>query len=329
MIPRYPEPLSALDLVEAFQLGHAVSTLHDLEILVSLERSSTAETLAKERRLDADLLRGVLDYVAERTDLVRKTGARFVATRNYSKECRFLLDLYAGAYRGNAVQLKKVIGKPSLAPGAVDRVRQARAFEVAGILAQGWVTQIIQQLQLNHILDIGCGTAALLVQLAAQDPKFVGWGLEVNPAMCKVARANIRAARVGGRVKLLEGDSTQLRAVLPADMRSNIRTVTASQVANEMFGAGSSRILSWLRDMREMLPGRALLLSDYYGRLGSKMKRRQRETLLHDYAQLISGQGVPPAAVAEWRTIYEDAGCRLMYVIEDKRTTRFVHVVML
>lgn len=324
-----PEPLSAFDLVEALQLGHAVSTLHDLKILASLEQPSTAEALASKRRLDPNLLRGVLEYVAERTDLVCKTGARFVATRGYSSQSRFLLDLYAGAYRSNAAQLKKLMRKPSLAPSAVDRVRHARAFEEVGALALGWVAQIIRQLQFNYVLDIGCGPAALLVQLAAQDPKFVGWGLEVNPAMCRAARASIRAARVGRRVKLLEGDSTHLRAVLPADAHSNIQTVTACQVANEMFGAGSSRTLTWLRGIRRMLPGRPLLLSDYYGRLGSKVRGPHRETLLHDYAQLISGQGVPPAAIAEWRAIYAEAGCRLMHVIEDRGTTRFMHIVML
>jgi hypothetical protein len=79
----------------------------------------------------------------------------------------------------------------------------------------------------------------------------------------------------------------------------------------------------------KVLPDRPLLIADYYGRLGRKKGRISRETLLHDYAQLISGQGVPPASAVEWRSIYSRAGCRLVHIIEDKKTTRFVHILVL
>ena len=80
--------------------------------------------------------------------------------------------------------------------------------------------------------------------------------------------------------------------------------------------------------LRQALPGRPLLLSDYYGRLGSDAEE-QRETLLHDFVQLISGQGVPPPGLDEWRAIYAEAGCRLAHVIEDQTTTQFVRIVVL
>jgi hypothetical protein len=64
-------------------------------------------------------------------------------------------------------------------------------------------------------------------------------------------------------------------------------------------------------------------------RLGVDARGEDRETLLRDYVQLISGQGVPPARMSEWRAIYAAAGCRLAHVIEDTATTRFIHVVML
>ncbi len=323
------ERLTALDLVEALQLGHAVSTLHDLKILASLQQPSTAESAAIAHKLDPGLLRGVLEYIAVRTDLLRKVGARFVTTRSYSSESRFLLDLYAGAYRNNAAQLERLMRKPTLARTAVDRVRHARAFEKIRGLALGGLPDLIRQLQFNRVLDIGCGSAALLLELAAQDPKFVGWGVEMNPVMCKAARAAIRAAGVERQVRVLEGDSTHLHRVVPADVRSKVQAVTACQMANEMFGAGASRALAWLRGIKRILPGRPFLVSDYYGRLLSKAAVHHRETLLHDYAQLISGQGVPPANIAEWCAIYAAAGCRLAHVIEDRTTTRFIHVVVL
>src|SRR5947208_2151127 len=123
-----PVQWCSFDLVKAFQLAHAVATLHNLELFTALKKPATADALAARYGLDAGLLRGTLEYVAARTDLLRKSGERFVATRNYTGAARFLLDLYVGAYGGNAAQLAKLLRDPSVAPKAVNRVRHARAF---------------------------------------------------------------------------------------------------------------------------------------------------------------------------------------------------------
>jgi SAM-dependent methyltransferase len=324
-----PERLSTLDLVEGLHLGFAVSVLHDLEVLAMLDEPRSAEDVAVELDLDPRLLRGTLAYVAARTDLLNEMDGRFAATADYAHGARFLLELYAGAYRPNAVRLARLLRQPSLAASVVDRRCHARAFENAGPHALGALPQIVRQLGFDHVLDVGCGPAALLVRLARDDPQFTGWGLESNPAMRRAARAAIRVAAVGRRIRIVAGDSRNLAAALPAAVRSEIRTVTASHVVNEMFGSGPAGAVSWLRGLRAALPGRPLLLSDYYGRLGSNAKPQHRETLLHDFAQLISGQGVPPPGLAEWRAIYAEAGCRLAHVIEDRTTTQFVHIVVL
>src|SRR5437763_12788731 len=172
------QKLSSLDLVEALQLARAVASLHDRGILDSLPLLPN----------DGAELRGTLEYVAARTDLVRKKGGRFFATRRYDAASKFLFDVYALAYGGPTV----------------DRKRLARAFQSAS--QPSALPAIVRQLGFNHILDLGCGPASLLVALAKQDPNFIGWGLERDPAMCKAARANVRAAGVADRVTIFEGD---------------------------------------------------------------------------------------------------------------------------
>jgi SAM-dependent methyltransferase len=323
------ERRSTLDLVESLHLAYAVLALHDLKILASLKRPCSAEILAEKHELDPRLLRGTLEYVAARTDLISKTRGRFTAAKNYGNGSRFLLDLYAGAYGTNAINLVRLMRKPSLAPRTVDRARYARAFQQAEARTHAWLAGIIRQMKFSSILDLGCGPATLLLDLARREPAFVGWGVETNPGLCKIARARIRAARAAKRIRIMEGDSTRLSEILAAETRGKIHAVTACQIANEMFGWGSPSISAWLRELRKTLPGRPLLVSDYYGRLGCKDGDPHRETLLHDYAQVISGQGVPPASAAQWQKIYAGAGCRLVHVLEDRITTRFVHVVML
>ena len=324
-----PPRWSALDLVEGLQLGHAVAALRDLELLEALARPRTARSLARERGLDEGMLRGVLEYVAARTELVRKTGDHFAATASYTAGARFLVDLYAGAFAPNAAALPRLLRDPGRAGRAVDRRRQARAFAAASGSTGGAIPSLLQQLGLDHVLDLGCGSAAMLIEAATRNPALVGWGLELHPAMRRLARGRIRAAGLGRRVRVLAGDCMHLTAAVPAELRAAARTLTLCHVANEMFGDGDRRFAAWLREARRLFPSRVLLVADYYGRLGRDRLPADRETLLHDYAQVISGQGIPPASAKAWRALYHAAGCRLLHVIEDRATTRFVHLVRL
>jgi SAM-dependent methyltransferase len=325
LTPPTPERLSALDLAEGLQLAHAVTALLELGVLASLAKPRTAEAVAAERRVDAVMLRGVLEYLAARTSLIVKRGQRFVAA--VDGQGRFLLELYAMAFGGNAVQLASILRRPARAADAVDREHHARAFADAGAQV-GALPSLIRQLGLERVLDLGCGPAAMLVDLAEHDPSFVGWGLERNPAMIRVARRNLRAAGAGKRVRILEGDAFRLAAALPRAIAAEVQTVTASQFVNELFGRGTARAIQWLRGLRRALPGRTLLIADYYGRLGTDIEA-PRELLLHDYAQLISGQGVPPPDLDGWNAVYTAAGCRLAHALQDSRTTLFIHVVVL
>ncbi len=332
-MPKNEDRWQAFDLVEGFHLSQAVNALHDLGVFSALTKPCDAATLAARYKVDVDLLRGVVEYVAARTSLLKKNrDGRFALTRDYDVAARFFLDLYVGAYGGNAVALQKLLHNPPAAASKVDRLRHARAFANVDQSTLGPLPDIVRQLGFTKLLDLGCGNGELLLDLARQDRGFTGFGIDVNPAMLKLARSRARAGRLGRRLQFLEGDCRQLRKAVPVDVRPEIGSVTACNFVNEMFGKGGARVIQWLKELRRMFPTRPLLILDYYGRLGQKKKlkiEKERETLLHDFAQLISGQGIPPGDVNEWNSLYREAGCQLVHVIEDKRTTRFIHLLRL
>ena len=202
-----PDIRSAFDLAEAFHLAQAVATLHELGILDELaHHPSTAGAIATRHRLDGALLEGVLEYVAARTDIVRKKGQTFAATRHYEGGARFVLNLYLGAFGQNAIRLRDVLRNPRLGATVVDRARHAQTFERAAGTAARPIASLIRGLQLTHVLDVGCGSGELLLQLGAADPNFVGWGIEMNPILCRAVRARVRRARLTRRIHVIEGD---------------------------------------------------------------------------------------------------------------------------
>jgi len=319
----------ALDLAEGLQLGHAVSALHDLGVLNALSRPRTAADVAKACGLDPTLLDATLAFVAARTTLVRAEGRRFVATADWTPEAKFIVDLYAGAFGANATALPELLRHPARAGARVDRRRHANAFLHAPGGAEAIPASLLSQLGCRGVLDLGCGPGALLLALATANPDLRGWGIDANPGMCRIARMRLRDAGVSRRVRILAGDGRKPARLLPAGTRDRVDTLVAGDLANELFGDRDAAA-DWLRALRRDFPGRLLLVSDYYGRLGhAGTSPADRETLLHDYVQAISGQGIPPPDRRAWQRVYRAAGARLAHCIEDTSTTRFLHLVAL
>lgn len=321
---------SALDLAEAFQLAHAVATLEEYGLLVYLAaHPSTAAALATRFGVDPAILAGMLEYVAERTELVRRRGRMYTTSSNDGHRDRFLLNLYTLAFRPNACRLSHILRHPRVGGSLVDRAHHAKTFASLTPRAESPVADVVRQLGLDVVLDLGCGTGDLLRSLAAADDRFIGVGVEQNRRMCLAARARIVAAGLGRRIRVLEGDARRLSGVVPKHLRARVSGVTACHVANEMFARGIVSAARWLTAIRTSVPGRPIIIHDYYGRLGSRRSwSADRHTLLHDYVQLISSQGIPPASLTGWRRAYQLAGLRLIHVNEDEATTRFIHVLV-
>jgi SAM-dependent methyltransferase len=325
-----PPKRSALDLAEGLQLGHALSTLHDLGVLAALAKPQDVASLADSFKLDPALLGATLEFAAARSDLVVKRGQRFRASDMYDPSARFLLDLYAGAFAANAVALPQLLKRPARAGAAVDRARHARAFLHAPSGAERTPAALLAQLGVHGLFDLGCGPGALLRALAEHDPAFRGWGIDANPAMCRIARARLRESGVSRRVRILQGDGRDPARALPVKARAAIEAIVAGDLANELCANGTDAACAWLQRLRRDFPQRLLLVSDYYGRLGQGgADSADRETLLHDYVQAISGQGIPPPDRRAWQALYRSAGARMIHCLEDISTTRFLHLVQL
>jgi SAM-dependent methyltransferase len=315
-----------LPMLEGLHLAHAAGALEAEGILDDLREPRSAAELARRHGLDPEILGGTLEYLARRTNLVTKVGAAYAAGEGYDGPARFMLNLYAGAFGPAASRLRTALRRPSAAGGLVDRKAQARAFE-RGSGAAPPVAAVVRQLGLDRLLDLGCGSGILLSALADETPTFRGWGVDSNPRMVRAARKRLREAGAAARVTILEGDCFELARSVPAAILDEVRTILASQVANELFRGGGAAFVGWLARLKAALPGRILIISDYYGRLHPECGEADGFTLLHDFCQLISGQGVPPAGQPEWARLYAEAGCDLRAVIDDDSATRFVHIL--
>jgi SAM-dependent methyltransferase len=320
---------SALDLAEGFHLACALLALDRHGIISSLARPATAAELARRHFVDRDGLQAALELLATRTDLIARSSAKFRRTSRYDDQARFVIHQYVGAYGPNAAALDRILRMPSLGRRLVDRGRHAEAFEDIPSLSCVLIADLVVQLGFNDVLDLGCGTGLLLADLAGRVAGFRGWGLDGNPAMCTAARARLKATAGAPQVRIFRGDGLPPQSAIPPSVTDRVRTLTAASLANEFFAHGGRVAEQWLARLKRIFPGRVLLIGDYYGQLGRRRPPKSRMLALHDFVQVISGQGVPPPDLASWKRIYRAARCSLVHVVEDDDASFFAHLVKL
>lgn len=326
-----------LEILQGYYVSELVWTLHSRGVWTHLEDWQRTEEIAKRHRWDPMLLGTVLEYLLKTTDLLQKDNvSRYRITRQYTSysQLGFYLDFYRGAYGGAVNRACHALRHPNRRSGLSSRRFLAQAFDGIGdAAADESALEIMLALGVKRVLDLGCGSGALLCALAGRDPSFLGWGIERSADMCRIARNRLRRAQAARRVKVVHGDVRRTASLLPAKQREAIELIHAGNLLNEYFREGTARAASLLVQLAKIFPRRVLVVSDYYGRVHDRRATVEdfRFTLLHDIAQALSGQGVPPSSISEWEAIYRSAGVRLIraYNNSGRGLAAFHHVVQL
>jgi SAM-dependent methyltransferase len=319
--------------------GHAVSrilyALEEAGILEDLLSPQQVDSLAIRTGVDRIWLERVLEFVSHASPIVRSLGRdRYVVDSEYARYGRLAFELrkFIGAY-GPCLD---VVGS---SPMKVNQAALARAFDQSARTRQSLSSHpslaatTLREFQVaSYVLDLGCGPAELLLELAISDPSFRGIGVDVNSAMCASARARITEVGVTAQIQIRHGDALDVLSRLASSHTDRITATHAGSYFNALFHEGGSDAIGALMGLREVLPGRILVIDDYYGRLGSgKPVNYLGWTLLQDLVQACSGQGVPPSERAGWEALYRKAGCRLLSAREESTGgyVHFMHVVKL
>jgi len=318
---------SAFEIAQGYFVGGAVAGLMQAGVLDDLRQPATAAELAARHGLDPETLAATLTFLAAATEVILAEDGRFrLADPEASQP---ILYQYLGAYGAHAAELARLLCDPTLGPGLIDRAAHGRAYAGEMSLAAELVADILAKLGATRVLDLGCGSGRMLTELARRAPGFIGWGLDVAPAMVAEARAAAAAEGATDRLGFFDGDVRDVASTVPAETRAAVETLAAVNVANEFFAGGPEGAQAWLADLRGLFPDRTMLIGDYYGQLRAPDGPRRPEIALHDYAQILSGQGTPPATLEAWQAVYAGAGCRLVNVLNDPEGVYFVHVLRL
>jgi SAM-dependent methyltransferase len=273
-----------------------------------------------------------LDFVSRTTDLIVHVGPGRYSVGKYSlAEISFQFQKFIGAY-GRSVHHFAASESLPTEGTQVDEGALAAAFSTVHAIPSKLARRLRRD-GYRRLVDIGCGPASLLVEMALHDSEFVGLGVDRSTAMCRLARERISQIGLASRVRVVRGDVRDISKILDSQARRRIDAVHGRSLLNAFSGRGAKSPSALLRGLRSAFPGRVAFFVDYYGELGwpPTSRRPFRLSRIHDIAQLASGQGVPPTNCQQWRALYRAAGCRLISAeeISSSDIRWFIHEVQL
>jgi SAM-dependent methyltransferase len=325
-----------LEIIEGFYLAHVINHFYQNGVLGRLTGERDASEIAGEFGYDLELFEALLDFAYQSTDiLLRNRAGRYLLNPKYEHyySLGFQFDKFIGSYGPALVQLEQSLRSKTLGRQLVNRKVEARAYHTIGSPPNPLVSEVIRELKLHSLLDLGCGPATLLTELCEADPTFRAWGIDESAAMCKVARERVARAKLSERIRIVHADARNLGTHLRPQVRQRIEALQSKGLFNELFRYGNEEAIKYLLRLKKWFPGRLLFIVDYYGKLTHvpNVAAKYRHTLIHDVIQVITAQGIPPSDLAGWRAVYEAADCSLEHAFEgdSQGIEWFVHLLRL
>lgn len=324
-----------LGMMEGFYLTHILDTLLRNGALADLHAGIPLHRIAHARGLDPSLFATLVAYLRARTHGIVPD----VDSRDENIDGTYLghlLDQYKGAFGPCLAQLDAILRVPETGSALIDWERHREAFGAAGRGASNaFPLRLLAELRVDCIVDLGCSAGGFLLDFAERNPRASGWGVDSSPAAIDAARRAAHAAQLAGRFEFRIADAFEPAASLTPGERDQVELVTAFNIANAFFDPRSGKEFStWLKKLSAAFPNRLLLLCDYYGRVGSSTaedSHRYRRAMLHDIAQTITMQGIPPAERSEWTALLEQAGVTLVKAFEGNHdeVAHFMYLVQI
>jgi SAM-dependent methyltransferase len=319
-----------VSMIAAHYAALITDALHQTGVLKALRVPSAPAELAMHCGLAEDLLAPLLAFVALTTTLVeRRPDGRFALTGE-DRDLAFsghMLDQYVGGYGPPLAALGTLLREGRTAASLVDLGRHAAAFAGcdAGPLSEA--AKLVLDLGATGVIELGCGGGQTLCALAAADPALTALGIDANPALVASATARAGALGLSKRVQIKLGDALEVLDSMPID---GVQVILAASMLNALWNE-AGRVAAFVRKLGSLLPGRLLVVSDYYSHLAGDSEHGTARTLLHDIAQLVSGQGLPPPSIDGWKAAYTEANASFLHAFEASADgiDRFIHLVKL
>jgi len=211
----------------------------------------------------------------------------------------------------SVLRQEKVYGKdihrfPGLDARATAKI--CRSFSYPRII------ELIEKKGALNVLDLGCGSAEILIQLCKRNPGAKGYGIDIEPDAVKCAQKRIDEEGLADRIRIATGDILNLdqSALLNSLAVDEVDLVLSAAVFHEFAFDGVRNLIAALEGVKRKFNGVALMLSEALEQPDDSLRENPSFVLEHHLFHRLSLQGI--ASLDLWRSAFGKAG----YQIEEE-----------
>jgi len=319
--------VEGIRLVNDTILGQVLFALWDsgfYEFSLTHPRFQVQEA-ADELNLDATHLRWLLDYLAGR-GIMFSTDGQMGLTEHGVRLSNVLLrgtmNLYIGGWGPQLASIGPLLRK-EMTQAEYKNLRSGRhtvmgTEQLISVRTAPAVLKILARKKLRGVLHLACRTGQFLIELARTEPTLQGIGVDKASERITAAQANALDYGVASRLRFVTAEVGRDRLPLDDESLSKIDTVVALYLFHEVARFGRQRVVGMLKEIKTKFPGRLLLFMETLPYDNQPQGKKPPATFSQlDYLLIhrIRDQGLPLPS-AEWKSIVEEAGLKLLEVQE-------------
>ncbi len=315
-----------------FALGLLLSAYHQTGVFEALKPgpSKSAEEIAEKCSIkDVRSLEGGLNFmVYSDTSIAKDDSGKYYLTetgkRRIFADPTVLMALGAiGAYHPILTHLVKSLkgeetyGKDFARDGALI----ARSSFLTGKSNYEWVVKRLRELGAETVVDLGCGSADMLIHFCRLDEKLKGVGVDIDPGAVLEAGENAKNHGLGNRIEIIEGDMT-----LPKSYSDKLHqkyeklAFNAIMSLHEFLIYGEDSVVNILKKMKQEFPRSYLFLGEF-NKMGDKeiknmtLADRMHKLYYQEIIHAMTPQGL--ADKSSWQRMFNSADVKVVEIKDD------------
>ncbi len=297
----------------------------------------TTQGLASELKLDERMLRIVLDYLATVLPEVissPRSGA-FVLGPIYGNPGFKNFLYFTDAYH-SVVSQSEALLRGTQVPGAVARDDVCLQHASAVYNSQTWdrILEILPELRIKIVLDVGSGDAGFLARALTASPDMIGYGIDIQKEVVDRAKTRYRDAQFASRIFLRQADArdvSEVARIMPEGISGVSVAITGITVWHEFLRNGEGSLLALFEEYKNAFPGSYFIVAEYnafsYSELALLPPALKEAAALYQLVHPLSGQGMPqPPRV--WEALLQKSGIKLIKTVPvNPNSTVFVGIL--
>jgi len=249
--------------------AYILFALHETGVLKAMRdgQPKSCEQLAAECNVEPYILNGALQYLLFCDKILERKDDRYSLTP-FAREMLFtdtLMTFCWGAVGGYSMILTELI--PALRRQkkyGVDFERNgdylAVGSQLTGRGSYPWILDKLRALKARRLVDIGCGSAAVLTAFCEMDRELKGVGLDIAPGFLREARRRVDAAGLADRIQLVQGDITKPEQYIKT--MGEVDAFNAMMVMHEFLRDGEDAVAEILRTLKKAFPGKYMIITE-------------------------------------------------------------------